>query len=428
MHYIWEHRLWPAGTLRTVDGLPVAVIDPGRHNGDSGPDFFNAKVRIGDRLWAGNVEIHVRASDWFRHHHDADPAYDSVVLHVVDRDDSVVRRRNGEIIPQMRMPCNPGFSRQYENLTCRADIDLPCAGEIPAMSPLSLTDWLTALAHERLYDKTDRIERLLERFAGDWEQTTYVTVARALGFGINSEPFERLALATPLNFIGKHSDDDLLIEAMLMGQSGLLEMAHCDAYCATLKREYRFMAAKFGLKPIDPAAWKMSRMRPANLPYRRIATLAGMLAGGFRMFRRLTECHCAEDARRLFSPTLNSYWQTHYTLGGAESEASGARMSRSMLDVLIINTVVPLLHAYGTCRGQEELCHRAIDLLCELPPERNTIVSAFQSAGIRARDAFTTQALIQLRRAYCEQRKCLFCRIGHRILSARARRKETNPV
>lgn len=423
MHYIWEHRLWPAGELRTVDGLPVSVLDPGRHNGDSGPDFFNAKVRIGGKTWAGNVEIHVRASDWHRHRHDKDGAYDSVILHVVDKDDAIVRRSNGEVIPQLRMPCNPEFGKQYEMLTCRADIDLPCAAEIDRMDRIILADWLTALAYERLYEKTDRIEGLLKRFSGDWEQTTYVTIARALGFGINAAPFEMLALSTPLLFLGKHSDDDLAIEAILFGQSGLLETAREDRYAETLKREYRFMASKFGLKPLDPSMWKMSRTRPANLPHRRIATLAAMLTGGFRMFRRVASCRDAEEARALFKPHLSAYWQNHYIFGPESPQVTG-ELSRSSTGLLVINAIVPLLHAYGISQGKEDMCERAIDMLCALPSESNTIVTAFDRAGIKAKDALTSQALIQLRRAYCEQRKCLFCRIGHRLLAAKARRKE----
>ena len=423
MHYIWEHRLWPAGELRTTDGVPVSVIDPGRHNGDSGPDFFNAKIRIGGKMWVGNVEIHVRASDWHRHGHDKDPAYDSVVLHVVDRDDAQICRQSGEPIPQLRMPCNPGFGKEYERLTCRADIDLPCAGEIAGTDRVVIADWLTALAFERLYDKTDRIRALLDRFAGNWEQAAYVTIARALGFGTNAQAFEMLALATPLQAVGKHSDNDTAIEAILFGQSGLLEPAPSDPYVDTLRREYRFLSAKFGLRPIAPAVWKMSRMRPANFPHRRIATLASMLAGGFRMFRRVSACDCVDQARALFRPRLGAYWQEHYTFGKPAAR-QGSEMSRSSVDLLVINAVVPLLHAYGTAHGNDTMCERAIAMMAAIPAESNSIVTAFGRAGIRASDAMISQALIQLRRAYCEQRKCLFCRIGHRAL----RKVSTRPI
>ncbi len=418
MHYIWEHRLWPAGQLRTTDGAAISVIDPGRHNNDSGPDFFNAKIRIDNRTWVGNVEIHVRASDWHRHGHDRDAAYDTVILHVVDKDDAAVCRSNGELIPQLRMPCNPAFGKEYERLTCRADIDLPCADMLRTLHPLRLTDWIGALAYERLYGKSDRVLDLLKRFSGDWEQTTYVTIARALGFGTNAEPFEQLALSTPLLFIGKHSDNSIAIEAILFGQSGLLRDCH-DGYEEVLRKEYRFLAAKFGLRPIDRGSWRMARMRPANLPHRRIATLASMLSGGFRMFRRVAGCTTVDEARRLFSPALSAYWQTHYTFG-PESAKVPVNMSRSSTDLLVINAIIPLLHAYGTAHGQEEYCTRAIEMLENLPAERNRITEAFGRAGIEVKDAFGSQALIQLRRNYCEQRKCLFCRVGHRMLSASA--------
>ena len=199
MHYVWQHRLILPDYLVTVDGLPVTVIDPGRHNTDAGPDFFNAKVRIGDKLWAGDVEIHVRASDWHRHGHDGDRAYDSVILHVVDRDDAPVSRSDGEVIPQMVMRCTPDFSVSYDELVGRSDIDLPCAYAIPGLPRLHVTSWMAALGYERLYDKAARLTALMNDRPGDWDHALYVTLARALGFGLNSQPMERLALATPFS-------------------------------------------------------------------------------------------------------------------------------------------------------------------------------------------------------------------------------------
>lgn len=215
MQYVWQHRLLVQTDLVTVDGRRLSIIDPGRLNTDAGPDFFNAKVKIGEHLWAGDVEVHVRASDWHRHRHDGDKAYDSVVLHVVDRDDAQICRSNGEVIPQMRMSCSPEFHRRYHELVDRADIDLPCAREIRGLSPLHLADWITSLAYERLYSKVDHIENLMRQYAGDWEQTCYVILARALGFSTNSEPMERLAMSLPLHFLRKHSDSDVAIEALM---------------------------------------------------------------------------------------------------------------------------------------------------------------------------------------------------------------------
>lgn len=420
MQYVWEHRLWPSSAMRTVDGQVIRVIDPGRINHDAGPDFFNAKVWIDGHLWAGNVEIHVKASDWRRHRHDKDAAYDSVILHVVDKDDAIVRRSNGEVIPQMRMPCSPDLNAKYTELVGRADRDLPCATTLQSFPTIYLTDWLSALAYERLYEKADRIAEMLQRFSGDWEQVCYITVARALGFGINGEPFQRLAQSLPLAFMGKHSDSATAIEALLFGQSGLLDGVK-DEYAERLRKEYVFLAHKFGLRRPEGLGWKMMRMRPANFPHRRIAVLAAMTYGGFRMMQRIVETDDVDKAIELFIPQLTGYWENRYTFGpGGERRLTS--MSRQSAAVMVVNVAIPLMYAYGHQHGDDELCDRAITMLQTLQAEKNSITELFGRAGVRVRDAFHSQALVQLRRNYCEKRKCLFCRIGHRLLATNARR------
>ena len=424
MQYVWQHRLWPQTHLHTVDGLPVQIIDPGRLNTDSGPDFFNAKIVIDGHMWAGDVEIHVRASDWHRHGHDNDPAYDSVILHIVDRDDTAIKRSNGEIIPQMQMACTPDFNRRYSELVDRADRDIPCAQSIAEMPQIYIADWIESLAFERIYDKTTRIESLLERSEGDWETACYATIARGLGFGVNGDPFERLALATPLMFIGRHCDSLTTIEALLFGQSGLLDPTSPtpDSYAATLQREFAFLAHKFNLRPLQAPGWKMARMRPANFPHRRIATLAALLHGGTRMMGRLLEIRTPDDAYKMFAPPLTGYWCNRYSFG-APTVNTGTALSRTSINGLIINAVVPLQYAYALAHDDSSLADRAIALLESLPPERNVIIESFANAGLKSDNAFTSQGIIQLRRAYCETRKCLYCRIGHRMLTSKCPRE-----
>lgn len=422
MQYVWQHRLLLQSDMVTVDGRRVSVIDPGWLNTGAGPDFFNAKIRIGEHLWAGDVEVHVRASDWHRHGHDGDIAYDSVVLHVVDCDDTSVHRSNGEVIAQMRMACSPEFHARYHELVDRADIDLPCAAEIATMNSLRLSDWLTALAYERVYSKAGHIEELLKRYAGDWEQTCYVVLARALGFSTNSEPMERLALSLPLHFLRKHSDSITAIEALFFGQGGFLEDApKCDPYVERLVSEHRFFAHKFSLKPLQPLGWKMGRMRPHNFPHRRVALLARMVASDFRMVGRMVKTFDIDELRGLFRQPLDGYWANHFVFGPG-SERIYDSLSRSSADILIINVAVPMMVAYGNSHGDESMVTRAMELLQELPAESNSIVALFNSAGLKSVDAFTSQAVIQLRRQYCEVRKCLYCRLGHRLLAQRARR------
>jgi len=422
MQYVWQHRLLVASDMATVDGRKVSVIDPGRLNTDAGPDFFNAKVKIGDRLWAGDVEIHVRASDWHRHGHDGDRAYDSVVLHVVDRDDTRIARGNGEEIPQMVMHCSPEFHARYHSLVDRADVDLPCAAEMASMPRLHLTDWLTSLGYERLCDKADRLAALVEEYSGDWEQAAYIVLARALGFGTNAEPMERLARSLPLHFLRKHSDSLTAIEALFFGQSGLLATApDADPYVVQLRREYGFLAHKFSLRQPESLGWKMSRMRPGNFPHRRVALLAGSVTADSRIVSRILDAADLDAARAVFRRPLSGYWSCHFTFG-PECERHSESISKASVDILVINVAVPLLMAYGTARGDDAMTDRAVEWLHSLQPERNSVVSLFVSAGLPCPDAFTSQALIHLRRNFCDTRKCLYCRLGHRLLSLRARR------
>lgn len=423
MQYVWQHRLIPSAGLRTVDGRRVAVVNPGLLNTDAGPDFFNATVEIDGQTWVGNVEIHVKASDWYRHGHDRDKTYDTVILHVVDRDDAAVRRSDGQVVAQMRMPCSPNLNADFHSLVDKAADELTCAAALKTLPSVYVTDWMTSLALERIEEKADRIGRLLESTAGNWEEACYVTIARSLGYGINGDPFERLARSTPTRFMRKHSDSLLTLEAILFGQSGLLDRVKgFDSYVDRLRREYEFMRAKFGLRRPEELGWKMSRMRPTNFPFRRIALLAQMLHDGFSLMSRIAEVKTLADARRLFDVELSGFWARHYTFEGGET-AVDIKMSRSSVDLLVINSVVPLLYAYGGFVGDNEMAERAMSILEEMKPEDNFIVRLFSAAGLKVDSAFMSQAVIELRRNYCEKRKCLFCRVGHRVLSERAIRR-----
>lgn len=420
MQYMWEHRLTASSDMRTVDGERVEVVDPGLLNRDAGPDFFNAKVRVGGRMWAGNVEIHVRASDWYRHGHDADPAYDSVVLHVVADSDRRVSRSSGELIPQMVMSGAADFGRRYSALVGSSAAPA-CAFGISAIPGLYLSDWLTSLALGRLYAKADRVEEHYRR-SGSWPEAVYATLARALGFGLNGEPFERLARATPLRVLLRHADSPCAVEGMLMGQAGFLGDDNADAaspYVKALRREYDFMRHKFGLQQPSGLMWKMARTRPQNFPHRRLAALAAYIAGGFRLASEIMRVENVEQARALFRVELPPYWRRRYVFG-PESARSARAFSDASADVLIINVVAPVLYAYGNVCGYTSGTEAAVELLQSIPPERNSIVAAFVGAGVPCRDAFTSQALVELGRNYCDARKCLRCRIGHRLLAAKS--------
>lgn len=420
MQYVWLHRLWLAGEMATNDGRRVAVIDVGQQNRDAGPDFFNAKVRIGDEMWCGNVEIHVRASDWHRHGHDSDRAYDSVILHVVQYDDCPIHTGDGRLIAQMVMPCARDFSQRYAEFVNNRANELACAAELRGLSPVMVRDWLDSLAFERLYAKADAIGDRLRRSAGDWEQAAFVTLARALGAGINGDAFERVASSLPLKLLHKHCDSLLSLEAMIFGQAGLLADAPSMPYVEQLRREYDFLALKFGLKAPESIVWRMSRMRPASFPHRRLAALAQMAYGGFSLMRDVLEVESENAARSLFHFDLTGFWATRSSFTAAGVSRPSA-FGASTVDMLVINVVAPLLMAYGSATSDESLTGRAVDILEHLPGEKNRFTSDFVAAGVANPNAFTSQAMVQLRRNYCDVRKCLYCRLGHRLLAVRVK-------
>lgn len=426
MHYVWQHRLVLQADMVTTDGERVEIVDPGQLNHDAGPDFFNAKVRIGERMWCGNVEMHLRASDWHRHGHDDDPAYSSVILHVVGAEDCRITVANGRTLPQMVMRCAPDFHNRYVNMVDSPTDRLACYNELKEAPRIYVTDCITAMAFERLYEKSDRITALVKRLDGNWTEAFYVTLARALGFGLNGQAFEQLALGVPLRTLLKHRDDPGAVEGLLFGLAGLLpdtaeKEGEEDTYVQIMRREYTFLRHKFNLTPPDGVVWRMSRTRPHNFPHRRIAALAAMVTEGFTIASRACSVSTLDEARGLFDITLPYYWVRRYHFGAPSGSAPSRAFSKQSIDILVINAIVPLLHAYGTFFGDERLQSLAVSLLEQIPAEQNTITRLFEGAGIHCADAFTSQAVIHLRRNYCETRKCLYCRLGHQFLCHKAK-------
>lgn len=416
MQYIWQHQLIDTTHLTTTDGRRVQVIDAGRLNTNAGPDFFNAKIRIDGCLWVGNIEIHYKASDWKRHNHHTDKSYDSVILHVVEVDDMSVKRTNGEIIPQLVMRAAPTLRGDYQKLVDNAPM-LSCGERLPGIEPFLITDWLNSLSLERLQSKSERIETWLELYKGNWEEVCYITLSRNMGFGINSDAFERLARSLPLSFLQKHADSLFQLESFLLGQAGLLtEKRNDDNYYTRLSGEYAFLQNKFGLTPLTQDAWKFFRLRPQNFPHRRLAMLAQYIYGGFSLFAKLCNATSIEDMRALFQVQLSGYWDTHYTFD-TTSPASTSVLGVPAIDIILINTVAPLLYAYGIYSCNNVYTDRAQWIWESLRPEQNNIVKRFAAIGITAHSALESQAIIQLYNEYCLNKKCLYCRIGHKLLA-----------
>ena len=425
LHYCWKHKLFPLEPITTTDGLDVEVIDPGLYNRrDSGPDFFNAKVRINGTLWVGNVEIHQKSSDWYAHGHDRDAAYNNVVLHVCGVVDTDVRTADGKPLPQMVLQVPAAVSSNYEELL-KTDEYPPCYKIIPSLSRLMVHSWMSALQTERLEQKTEAIRHRVERQAGSWEAGYFMTLARNYGFGINGDAFEAWAATVPLKAVDHHRDDLFQIEAIFMGQAGLLELdmipehyqkdALNEGYFTRLRNEYLYLQHKFGLQPMDGAQWRFLRLRPQNFPHIRISQLAQLYYSRKAGLSQLLESETVEQLSTLLSSYVTPYWETHYTFGSTSCKTQ-KHLSAASLNLLIINTAIPMLFAYGRHKSNERLCDRAFDLLEQLRAENNHITRMWQQCGLEVRTAGDSQALIQLKREYCDRKDCLRCRIGYEYL------------
>ena len=430
LHYVWRHRLFPLAPLRATDGRALEVIDTGQPNTDAGPDFFNAKIRLDGTLWVGNVEIHLRASDWARHGHRGDAAYDNVVLHVVGEADAEVCRTDGQPVPQLQLDCPPGVRHRYDEL-CRPSSASglpPCHGSLSALPPLKVHAWLSALGAERLRQKAGDVERRLEQTGGDWEDAFFVTLARNFGFGLNADAFEAWALRLPLRALGRQRDNLFQLEALFLGTAGLLDDVPDEApdgYPAALRREYGYLRRKLSLAdPLPRSRWRFLRLRPDNFPHVRLAQLAWLCHEREHLFSRVLEAASADDVRRLLQVQTSDYWTDHCRFGPPMPRRRARRLGTASADLLLLNTVAPLLYAYGVHRRDEALCRRAAALLDELPAEDNAVVRRWAAAGIVPRSAADSQALLQLTRAYCDRRDCLRCRFGYEHLKGR---KEETP-
>ena len=418
LHYIWRHRVYNSETLVTTTGSPVFIIDPGIHNTNAGPDFFNAKIRIDNEIWAGNIEIHSRASDWVKHGHHTDKAYNSVILHVVEHSDADIRTENGHIVPQLVLQIPEKTKESYDHLLNKNAL-VSCLTQIKDIPKLYLTDWINSLLIERLKRKTDDLHKLLKDYNNNWGEVFYITLSRNFGFGINNDAFERLAKNLPVKYILKHKDSVLQTEALFFGQAGLLNeqnVENQDDYYLSLKKEYDFLRQKFNLKPLEGHIFKSLRIRPNNFPHIKIAQLVALIRSQDVLFSNMLESDDISTLRNLFISELSDYWQTHYLFGKTSSKKK-KMIGMSAQNIILINTVVPILFAYGEAKNQPQIQEKAIRLLEQIKPESNYIVNEFTKSGITPYNAGDSQALIQLQKEYCEKKKCIFCRIGHKLLS-----------
>lgn len=420
LHFIWKYSLYHKDRLVTSSGDAVEVIHPGFYNRDSGPDFFNALIRYGGTLWAGNVEIHTKASNFCLHGHNHDHAYDNVILHVVAVNDRKVFNAAGRELPAAVISFDETIYEKYINLVNNPHA-IACHDEAGNIDRFLMRQWISALVVERLESRYATIRKMLYDTGNDWEEVFYRMISRYFGFRVNAEPFEMLASTIPFRIIRKHLGNRLQVEALLFGTAGLLteglfREAINDRYFIELSREYRVLASKYSLKPVHGWLWKFSRLRPVNFPTIRISQLAAMLAVTGGLFSRVTETRDIKTLRGVFDVEASEYWNTHYVFG-KESSFSRKCTGESAADILIINSVTPILFTYGKVKDNNDYCIRAIDFLEATTPEENRIIKDWEEAGVKACSALDTQGLLHLRNEYCRKRRCLDCRIGGKLIS-----------
>ena len=421
LHYVWQHQYFEKTDLRTADGEEIQVLRPGHRNADAGPDFLNARLRLGDVEWNGAVEIHLRASDWARHNHQVDPKYDQVVLHVIGSHDADVNRTNGSRIPALALQARlaPELLARYHALVeAPPAAPLPCAPLLSLVPEITKTMMTERALLERVERKADTIMALHQHLGQDWEATAYHALMAAFGFQKNNEPLARLAKALPLAVLRRHRHDQRQLEALLFGQAGFLvenDETAADDYIRDLRQEHEFLRYKYNLgeTALLVHEWNYLRLRPANFPPVRLGQLAGLLHARPALFDALLTAQSVAALTEFFRAPVPEYWRTHFRPGRAGKVPA---LGKASTDLLITNVVIPLRVAYARHLGQSALVESSIALLGELPAEHNQYTDVYQVLGFTHRTAADSQGLLALHNTYCTPRRCLQCAIGSRLV------------
>ncbi len=390
------HKLLPSRSLATTDGTEIEILDPGQHNGNQGPDFLNARIRVDGMVWAGNVEIHSCSSDWNRHKHHTDPVYNTTILHVVEHVDSEIRTENGQAVPQVVITVPQEVKDNYEELLRTTDYPR-CHKFVPGIEPIKAHAWFDALLAERMETRSKRILDILKECRGDWEQTTFITLARNFGFGLNGDIFEMWAKRIPLAAARKHRDNLFQVECMFLGLAGLIDKIADEELRNKMHAEYKFLNHKFTLpEPMAASNWHYLRTRPQNFPDVRIRQMARLFHEGNCTLSSIMDAALIEDI---------------------DDRLAVAGISKGSRTLIIINTVANLLYAYDLHLGTYNYRTRAVEFLEQLPGEKNYILRQWNTCGMNVGTAYYSQALIQLKKEYCDHAKCLECRFGFEYIS-----------
>lgn len=417
IHYLWKIKKLDFSDLKTVQGEKLEILDFGVHNRDAGPDFFNAKIKLNDTIWAGNIEMHVNSSDWEKHKHHLDKAYNNVILHVVYQHDIRAKTQSGIELPTLEIKnrISKKDLKNYKLLRFNKD-RIPCEKLIHKSSRLARIQALEKAVTDRLVNKAVRLKALLQDNNYDWNEAFYILLARYFGMKVNSTAFEMLAKALPYKVILKEKDDRTKIEALLYGTAGMLNKEFKSGYPELLTRHFKHLKNKYSLEPIPVSVWKFSRLRPSNFPTIRISQFAGILYKSEHLFRSIMETTEVKKMKDFFKTGASEYWNTHYNFD-IPSPARPKTLGKNSIEILIINTVIPALFYYGHYHDETKYKDRALDMLSELKAEKNSITALWKELGFDIRSAYDSQALIELKTNYCAKFRCLECPVGNDILT-----------
>ncbi|SDG54255.1 Protein of unknown function [Pedobacter terrae] len=417
LHYVWQFRSFDYNGLQTCDGEALEIINTGLLNRNAGPDFNHAKIKIGETIWAGNVEIHLKSSDWLKHNHQVNPVYENVILHVVYQHDAEITRMDGTILPVLELKdrISTDLIKKYENLFLTLT-DFPCIAQIGRVDELIVNSFLSRTLVERFEQKTNAVTETLKELNGNWDETFYRFMARNFGFKINALPFELFAKAVSQQIYARHKNNPHQIEALVFGAAGFLNDHFEEEYPKNLKAEFQFLQKKYNIKPIDVSMWKFMRMRPQNFPTIRLAQFAALITKANHLFSKIMEIKDVAALRTLFENLpVNDYWKTHYHFKKVTASVN-TQIGKTSVDNILLNTVALFLFAYGKHTAAPYFISRAIKLLESLPAEQNAITDKFTGAGVKMTNAFASQGILQLKKQYCDEKKCLSCGIGIKIL------------
>jgi Protein of unknown function (DUF2851) len=417
LHYVWQHQYFDKKGLATTDGDAVTIFKHGFYNTNAGPDFQQATLKIGKIEWVGHVEIHLNASDWRTHNHQTDEAYDTVVLHVVWKNDKPIMRSDGTIIPtlELKQRVDNELILRYKKLL-NHPASIPCADSLAGVKSILKLSALDKALAQRLEIKSQSILTILKENKNDWEETCYQILGKNFGFKINAEPFDQLTRAVPYKIILKHADKPHQVEALLFGTAGLLENTK-DDYNILLSKEYQLLAAKFSLKDkiLHKSTWRFLRLRPANFPTLRLAQFASLLTERKNIFSAILACESIQELKTIFDIHQSLYWQQHYRFG-VVSKKPIPGLGDVAVENIVINTVAPMLAAYSQLKDEPLWMDRAVEFLTKIKPEANSITREWTNLGWKATSAFDSQALIELKNNFCNKRLCLQCVIGASLI------------